>query len=139
MGKRGRGAGSDPERGRELALKAWENGDLDMLKFTDEIDYDLVIVIAGLGGGTGTGSGPVVASYIKKAFPESSVLSVLVLPDADEYGEKTEIVNRGLVDFYKISDSLLLIDNSRIVDRSKPLAQAYDYANEFTKEVVITI
>ncbi len=139
LGRKGRGAGSDPERGRELAIKAWENGDLDMLKFTDDIDYDLIIVIAGLGGGTGTGAGPVIVNYLKEAFSESTVLAVLVLPDLDEYGEKTELVNRGLVDFYKVSDSLLLIDNSKIVDKSKPLAQAYDYANEFTKEIVITI
>jgi len=138
LGKRGRGAGSDPEKGKELALKAWENGDLDMLKFTDEIDYDLIIVIAGLGGGTGTGAGPVIVNYLKEAFPESTILSVLILPDADEYGEKTEMVNRGLVEFYRLSDSILLIDNSKIVDRTKPLSQAYDYANEFTKEVVIT-
>ncbi len=139
LGRKGRGAGSDPEKGRELAIKAWENGDLDMLKFTDDIDYDLIIVIAGLGGGTGTGAGPVIVNYLKEAFSESTVLAVLVLPDSDEYGEKTELVNRGLVDFYKVSDSLLLIDNSKIVDRSKPLAQAYDYANEFTKDIVITI
>ena len=139
LGKRGRGAGSDPERGRELALKAWENGDLDILKFTDDIDYDLIILIAGLGGGTGTGAGPVIIDYLRENFLESTILSILILPDADEYGEKTEMVNRGLVEFYNVSDSLLIIDNSKIVDKNKPLAQAYDYANEFTKEVVITI
>jgi len=80
LGKRGRGAGSDPEKGRELAIKAWENGDLDMLKFTDEIDYDLIIVIAGLGGGTGTGAGPVIVNYLKELSRNQRYFQFLYFP-----------------------------------------------------------
>ncbi len=139
LGKKGRGAGSDPERGKELALESWREGYLERLKFDDTVDYDLIIVIAGLGGGTGTGAGPVIVKYLKENFKEAVVLSILILPDTDEYGEKTEMANRGLSEFYRISDALMIIDNAEIIDVSKPLSEAYEPANEFTKNVVITI
>ncbi|MEO0169167.1 MAG: hypothetical protein ABIL42_02960, partial [candidate division WOR-3 bacterium] len=139
LGKKGRGAGSNPEKGKELALESWKEGQLERLKFDDTVDYDLIIVIAGLGGGTGTGAGPVIVEYLKQTFVEAVVLSILILPDTDEYGEKTEMAHKGLSEFYKISDALMLIDNAEIVDMSKPLSEAYEPANEFTKNVVITI
>lgn len=139
LDKKGRGAGSDPERGRRLAIESWNEGKLERLKFDDSVDYDLIIVIAGLGGGTGTGAGPVVVEYLKENFSEAIVLSVLVLPDTDESGEKTELANKGLLEFYKVSDAIMLIDNSEIADMSKPLSEAYEPANEFTKNIVITV
>ncbi len=138
LGK-GRGAGSDPERGKRLAEEAINSGAFDKLAFDEEITYDLIIAVAGLGGGTGTGAGPVVLSHLKRLFEDSTVLSVLILPDKDEYGQKSEIVNRGLVEFYHVSDAITIIDNAEVVDLSKPIAEAYDGANEFIKNLIVTI
>ncbi|MGN6592053.1 MAG: cell division protein FtsZ, partial [Terriglobales bacterium] len=52
----GRGAGSDPEVGRQAALE-------DTEKILQVLEgADMVFVTAGLGGGTGTGAAPVIAS-----------------------------------------------------------------------------
>ncbi len=138
LGKKGRGAGSDPDKGRIIALRSIEEGVFNKVRFDEEISYDLIIIVAGLGGGTGTGAGPVIADHLKKVF-DTTVLSVLILPDRDEYGDKTEIVNRGIIDFYKVSDSIAIIDNSEVVDHEKPLHEAYDGANEFIKNIIVTL
>ncbi len=143
LGKKGRGAGSDPERGRRLALKAISDGALDALKHSPDgeeaPEYDLILVTAGLGGGTGTGSGPVIVEYLREMFPEALIMGILIYPEDMEAGVKTEIAKQGLAEYYGLLDSIVVINNGSIVDPNKPISEAYELADKYVANTIMTI
>ncbi len=139
LSPKGRGAGSDPDKGRELALKAIERGELNILKHSDEKDYDLIMLVAGLGGGTGTGAGPVLAEWLRENFPEAVIMGILIYPEEMEEGEKTRIARRGLAEFYSILDSMVVINNQSIVDPTVPISEAYNLADKYVANSIMTI
>ena len=57
---KGRGAGANPEIGRQSAEE-----DSDIIKSCIE-DSDMIFITTGMGGGTGTGASPVVAKIAKE-------------------------------------------------------------------------
>ena len=77
----GKGAGANPEVGRESAKESKEQI-AALLEGTD-----MVFVTAGMGGGTGTGAAPVVAEIAKEkeSLPWASLLSPLPLKAAAEW------------------------------------------------------
>ncbi|NPB04368.1 MAG: hypothetical protein GXO39_08165 [Thermotogae bacterium] len=139
LGRKGRGAGSDPKKGRRMAEEAIRVGKLNMIKHSDEREYDLIIVVAGLGGGTGTGSGPVIVEHLRDMFPEAIVMGILIYPEDVESGVKTEIARAGLVEYYRLLDSVVVINNGSIVDPSMPIAQAYKLADEYVANTIMTV
>ena len=83
----GRGAGSDPEIGRNAALEDTELL-IELLS-----DADMVFVTTGLGGGTGTGAAPIVASLAK----EMGALTVAIAtkPFSFEGARRMEVAQTG--------------------------------------------
>lgn len=126
---RGFGAGGDPELGRACAENAWEP--------LNEIltDADLTFVLVGMGGGTGTGAAPVVAEMAKRYG--SVVISVATTP-FDFEGSRLENAARGIRRLADVSDTVLLLDNNRLLDMAPnlPIEQAFGVMDQLISEVV---
>lgn len=75
---------------------------------------DMVFVAAGMGGGTGTGAAPVVASLAREAG--ALVVGVVTLPFAFEGSRRKRIADEGLDELAKHVDSLLVLENDRLLD-----------------------
>jgi cell division protein FtsZ len=79
---------------------------------------DLVFVAAGLGGGTGTGAAPVVASIARDAG--ALVVGVVTLPFAFEGTRRGRVALEGLEALRQQVDSLLVIENDRLLELPGP-------------------
>jgi cell division protein FtsZ len=104
---RGLGCGGYPAKGREAAKEAVS----DIKKSVS--GADMVFVIAGMGGGTGTGAAPVVAQLAKETG--SVVIGVVTMPFECEKAriDKAEF---GLQELREVTDTVIVIDNNRLVD-----------------------
>ena len=116
----GRGAGSNPEVGREAAL---EN--------KDEIENairgaDMVFIACGLGGGTGTGAAPVVAEIAQELG--ALTVGIVTKPFRFEGTKRMEHALIGLEELKKHVDTLIVIPNDRlreIIDKSTSFDDAF--------------
>jgi cell division protein FtsZ len=126
---RGLGCGGYPEKGREAAKEA-------MVELKKAVSgADMVFIIAGMGGGTGTGAAPVVAQLAKEIG--AITIGVVTMPFITERAriDKAEF---GLQQLREISDTVIVIDNNRLVDiaGNLPLEQAFAVANELISTMV---
>lgn len=105
---KGLGAGMKPEVGRDAAIESYE----DIKNALD--NADIVFIAAGLGGGTGTGA----ASIIAKAAKEIGALTVSVVtkPFTWEGKKRAGLANLGLEEIKKISDSIIVVPNDRLLE-----------------------
>jgi len=105
---KGLGAGMKPEIGRDSAIESYEE-----IKNT-LTGADIVFIAAGLGGGTGTGA----AAIIAKAAKEIGALTVSVVtkPFTWEGKKRAGLANLGLEEIKKISDSIIVVPNDRLLD-----------------------
>ncbi|MFK5952194.1 MAG: cell division protein FtsZ [Desulfobacterium sp.] len=103
---KGRGAGANPQKGKEAAL---ENVD-DIREALQ--GSDMVFITTGLGGGTGTGAAPVVAEICK----DLGILTVAVVskPFAFEGKSRIRKAEAGLAELSGITDTLITIPNDRL-------------------------
>ncbi len=126
---RGLGAGGFPQRGREAAKEA-----LSELKRA-ATGADMVFVLAGMGGGTGTGAAPVIAQLAKESG--AVVIGVVTMPFECEKArqEKAEF---GLQELTEVVDTVIVIDNNRLVDiaGNLPMEQAFAVANELISTMI---
>ncbi len=131
---KGRGAGADPQMGRDAALES-----------ADEIrealnGSEMVFVAASLGGGTGTGAAPVIASIAK----EMGILTVGVAtkPFSFEGGLKIRLAEEGLREMKKACHSVIVIPNQRllnIVEKGTSLKEAFLVADDILRQAVAGI
>src|SRR3989339_988566 len=126
---RGLGCGGYPQKGREAAKEA-----LSELKKSVS-GADRVFVVAGMGGGTGTGSGPVVAQLAKESG--SVVIGVVTMPWDCERA-RTDKAEFGLQELTEVVDTVIVIDNNRLVDiaGNLPMEQAFAVANELVSTMI---
>src|SRR3989344_4292390 len=114
---RGLGAGGFPQKGLEAARESVQE-----IKETLK-DADMVFVCAGEGGGTGTGPAPVVAKIAKETG--AIVIGTVTMPFSLERAriDKAEF---GLQELRQVSDSVIVIDNNRLVSiaGNLPIQQA---------------
>ncbi|WP_428023094.1 cell division protein FtsZ [Arcobacter sp.] len=105
---KGLGAGMKPEVGRDSAIESYEE-----IKNTLS-GADIVFIAAGLGGGTGTGA----AAIIAKAAKEIGALTVSVVtkPFTWEGKKRAGLANLGLEEIKKVSDSIIVVPNDRLLD-----------------------
>ncbi len=105
---KGLGAGMKPEIGRDAAVESYDD-----IK-TALGDADIVFIAAGLGGGTGTGA----AAIIAKAAKEIGALTVSVVtkPFTWEGKKRAGLANLGLEEIKKVSDSIIIVPNDRLLD-----------------------
>jgi len=126
---RGLGCGGYPQKGREAAKEA-----LSELKKAAS-GADMVFILAGMGGGTGTGAAPVVAQLAKESG--AVVIGVVTMPFECEKarGDKAEF---GLQELTEVVDTVIVIDNNRLVDiaGNLPMEQAFAVANELVSTMI---
>ncbi|MBI2449156.1 cell division protein FtsZ [Candidatus Pacearchaeota archaeon] len=126
---RGLGCGGYPAKGREAAKEAVS----DIKKSVS--GADMVFVISGEGGGTGTGAAPVVAQLAKESG--AVVIGVVTMPFECEKAriDKAEF---GLQELREVTDTVIVIDNNRLVDiaGNLPIEQAFAVANELISTMI---
>ncbi|HXR98066.1 MAG TPA: cell division protein FtsZ [Terriglobales bacterium] len=126
----GRGAGSDPEVGRQAALE-------DTEKILEVLDgADMVFVTSGLGGGTGTGAAPVIASLAN----ELGALTVAVVTKPFQFEGKRRMAQaeRGLRELAEAVDTVITIPNDRLlmVAQNAPFMESFRIADDILRQAV---
>jgi len=126
---RGLGCGGFLEKGRESAHESIQEIK-EILK-----DSDMVFITAGMGGGTGTGGASVLAQTARDNG--SIVIGVVTMPFSIERAriDKAEF---GLQQLREVSDSVIVIDNNRLVNLAGdlPVEQAFAVANELMSTMI---
>jgi len=126
---RGLGCGGFPEKGAEAAQET-----LQEIKEALR-GSDMVFVCAGMGGGTGTGAAPVVAQVAKDTG--AIVIGTVTMPFNIERArcDKAEF---GLQQLRQVSDTVIVIDNNRLVQiaGNLPIQQAFAVANELVATMI---
>lgn len=126
---RGLGCGGFPERGAEAA-KETSAQIKESLK-----ESDMVFVCAGMGGGTGTGAAAVVAKMAKETG--AIVIGTVTMPFKIERA-RVDKAEFGLAQLRNVSDTVIVIDNNRLVQiaGNLPLEQAFAVANELVATMI---
>ena len=126
---KGLGCGGFPERGAEAAKESIAKIK-DIFKGTD-----MVFVCAGMGGGTGTGAAPVVAQTAKDCG--AIVIGTVTMPFKIERA-RVEKAEFGLEQLRRVSDTVIVIDNNRLVSiaGNLPIKQAFAVANELVATMI---
>lgn len=126
---RGLGCGGFPSKGAEAAQESIQELK-DMTKGTD-----MAFICAGMGGGTGTGAAPIIAQVIKDSG--AIVIGTVTMPFSIERAriDKAEF---GLQQLRQVSDTVIVIDNNRLVDiaGNLPVQQAFAVANELIATMI---
>jgi len=126
---RGLGCGGFPDKGAEAAQESIQEIK-EMVKNTD-----LAFICAGMGGGTGTGAAPVIAQVVKETG--AIVIGTVTMPFSIERAriDKAEF---GLQQLRQVSDTVIVIDNNRLVNLAGnlPVQQAFAVANELIATMI---
>ncbi len=126
---RGLGAGGDPEVGTKAA-----EADRQVL---EEVlsGAQLVFLCAGMGGGTGTGAIPVIAQIAKEQG--AIVVSMVTYPFDLERVRKVKAED-GIQKLRKFSDSVILLDNNRLVKLvpNLPMNEAFAVADDILAKAI---
>ena len=121
----GLGAGANPEVGRQAAEES-----IDRINELLESNTKMLFITAGMGGGTGTGAAPIIA----RAAREKEILTVgvVTVPFWTEGGYRKEYAEKGLEELREHVDTLLVINNDRLIEvyGDLTLSQAFAKANE---------
>jgi len=125
---KGRGAGANPEVGRNAALE-----DSDRIKALLE-GTEMVFITAGMGGGTGTGAAPVIARLAREAG--ALAVGVVTKPFSFEGERRMRFAEEGLAELRKNVDALLVIPNDRLLNLSEKKARA-DEAFKLSDDVLM--
>ncbi|MEM0147748.1 MAG: cell division protein FtsZ [Candidatus Micrarchaeaceae archaeon] len=126
---RGMGAGGYPEIGRKAAELSRD----DISRALGEVN--LLFLTAGMGGGTGTGAAPIVAQLAKDKG--AIVIGIVTFPFALER-VRLDVAKKGIEELKNVSDTLIVIDNQRLVSvyRNIAIEQAFALADEITANAV---
>lgn len=106
LGESGLGAGSNPEVGRETAIR-------ERTRIAEALKgAHMVFVTAGMGGGTGTGAAPIIAEVAK----EMGILTVGVVSKPFEFEgpRRLRVAEEGIAALSKSVDSLIIVLNNRL-------------------------
>lgn len=125
LGTDGRGAGTDPAVSRKYA----EDQKEEIKKLIGE-KAQMLFIAAGMGKGTGTGAAPVVAQIAR----EMNLLTVAIVtyPYDSEGPSYKEKADTGIAELRKYVDSLILVQNEKILKEYEELSliKAYAMAND---------
>ncbi len=114
----GRGAGSNPEIGRNAALE-----DADKIKAA-LAGAEMVFITAGMGGGTGTGGTPVIAHLAREIG--ALTVAVVTKPFEFEGNIRKSKAEEGIAELKKNADALIVIPNERLVNLSEKRTSLLD-------------
>lgn len=118
----GRGAGNNPDVGRQCAEASEE--DIKQL-FID--GTEMVFITAGMGGGTGTGAAPVIARLAKDAG--MLTIGIVTVPFLFEGQKKILKALDGAKEMQDHVDALLVINNENLIE----LYPNFNFFNAFEK------
>lgn len=129
---RGHGAGGKPEIGEECADESRDDI-AAVLK-----GADIVFLTAGMGGGTGTGSAPVVAEVAKE---QGAVVIALVTTPFEAEKARHENAKMGVDRLRRCTDSLILLDNNRLLRLCPRLAvdEAFSVMDQLISETIKSV
>jgi len=126
---RGLGAGGYPEIAEKAAVAS--------RKAIGELldGKDIVFITCGMGGGTGTGASPVVAKIAKEKG--AIVIAFCTYPFAIEKGRMGK-AKEGIAKLKGVADTLVLIDNNRLVDYAGklPIEKSFELLDEIMAKAV---
>jgi cell division protein FtsZ len=96
---------------------------------------DMVFICAGMGGGTGTGAAPVVAQAARDIG--AIVIGTVTTPFTIERA-RVDKADFGLQQLRAVSDTVIVIDNNRLVQiaGNLPVQQAFAVANELIATMI---
>ncbi len=126
---RGLGCGGFPQKGTEAAEES-------ISKIKDAlIDTDMAFICAGMGGGTGTGAAHVVAKTAKANG--CIVIGTVTMPFNIERA-RIDKAEYGLQKLREVSDTVIVIDNNRLVNiaGNLPIKEAFAVANELIATMI---
>ncbi|MDZ7289565.1 MAG: cell division protein FtsZ [candidate division KSB1 bacterium] len=127
---KGLGAGSNPQLGEDSARESLREIEASLQ------NSDMVFVTCGLGGGTGTGASPIVAEVARKLG--ALTISIVTLPFTEEGVMRWENAQRGLEKLRQNSDTIIVIQNDRLLEvvPDLPLGMAFKTADEILVNAV---
>jgi cell division protein FtsZ len=128
---KGRGAGADPNVGRQAALEDTD----DILRTLS--GADMIFVTTGLGGGTGTGAAPVIASLASELG--ALTIAVVTKPFRFEGRRRAIQAEAGLEALREAVDTVITIPNERlisIIDRTTTLTEAFALADDVLRQAI---
>ncbi|MDR1832963.1 MAG: cell division protein FtsZ [Fusobacteriaceae bacterium] len=125
---KGKGAGADPDIGRQAAEEDKEK----IAKLLEGVD--MVFITAGMGGGTGTGASPIIAEISR----EMGILTVAVVTKPFNFEGKKRANNAemGIGNLEKVVDSIVIIPNDKLFElpeKKITLKNAFHEANKVLK------
>jgi len=126
---RGLGAGGFPDVAEKAAVSS-----STAIK-TLLADKDLVFITAGMGGGTGTGASPIIAQIAKEQG--AIVVAFCTYPFAMERARLTK-AKEGIAKLKGQADTLVLIDNNRLVDFAPnlPIEKSFELLDSIMAKAV---
>ncbi len=127
----GRGAGANPEIGRNAALE-----DADKIK-SALAGADMVFITAGMGGGTGTGAAPVIASLAREVG--ALAVAVVTKPFSFEGVTRMHKADEGIAELKKNVDALIVIPNERLLnlaEKKTTLLESFKLADDVLGQAV---
>lgn len=128
---KGLGTGADPDLGQAAAEQNAKEIK-EALK-----GADIIFITAGLGGGVGTGASSVVAELARQV--KALTIAIVTKPFTFEGPQRKAIAEQGLKKLANRVDVLITISNNQIlqvIDRSTPILEAFDVADEILKQGV---
>jgi len=127
----GRGAGADPEIGKQAALE-------DTERISEILQgADLVFVTAGLGSGTGTGAAPVISGFANKM--NALTVAIVTMPFAFEGERRIRQAEAGLAELTGNADTVITIQNERLLalaPRGTSILEAFKMGHDFLRRTV---
>lgn len=126
---RGLGCGGFPAKGTQAAQET-QKEIKDAL-----LGSDMVFVCAGMGGGTGTGAAPFIAAAARDTG--AIVIGTVTMPFNIERA-RIDRAEHGLAQLRDVSDTVIVIDNNRLVQiaGNLPVQQAFAVANELISTMI---
>ena len=128
---KGLGAGMLPEVGAESANESFEEIKASLSQ------SDIVFIASGFGGGTGTGATPVIAKAAKEIG--ALTVSVITMPFSFEGKQRKKLAEIGLEELKKESDSILVIQNEKllsIIDKKASIKDAFVLVDDILARAV---
>lgn len=127
----GRGAGANPDIGRNAALE-----DAEKIKAA-LTGADMVFITAGMGGGTGTGAAPIIAGLARETG--ALAVGVVTKPFSFEGETRKHKAEEGIAELKKNVDALIVIPNERLLnlaEKKTTLLQSFQLADGVLAQAV---
>ncbi len=127
----GRGAGADPEIGKQAALD-------DTERIVETLQgADLVFLTAGLGMGTGTGAAPVVANIARNMG--ALTVAIVMKPFGFQGAKAMRQADKGLGELAGTVDTVIAIPNDRLLSlapKGTSFVDAFRMGHDFLRQTI---